>query len=325
VARFNLGRLDFQPCYEDRGDCIAITVPDLSDRHRQGRALGFIKYDKHSGCVTISNSCAELGLNALELGSSSKQHDSNSAGCHGEGLKLAALVMVRSGFEVELSASRSHWRFGLLQSHFFCDIKPSNHSSPNGSDPSGDMFRLCSRVDRDVTVEIRAPKESQKNAVSLAEFRSWLTVTLDIRRFSHPSDVLETEVGDLILDPDFHGRVYLKGMRLPCSGSGLKQYRFAYNFLHGKVNRDRRILVDRDEEANMVRRIWEAAIRKHRTAFLPIYVGLLRNSPEALDVESATHFLQSSTKLLIWKHLRGEAGDDKFFYNEGSSAEVSFL
>ncbi|KAJ5900395.1 uncharacterized protein N7473_004465 [Penicillium subrubescens] len=108
LARSNLGRLDFQPFYEDRGDCVAIIVPDLSDRHRQGRALGFIKYNKHSGCVTISNSCAELGLNALELGSSSKQHNSNSAGCHREGLKLAALVIVRSGFEVELSASRRY-------------------------------------------------------------------------------------------------------------------------------------------------------------------------------------------------------------------------
>jgi hypothetical protein len=154
LARFSLSRLNFQPVYEDRGDCVAIVVPDPSNRDRQGRALGFIKYEKHSGCVTISNSCAELSLNALELGSSSKQHDSNSAGCHGEGLKLAALVMVRSGFEVELSASRSHWRFGLLQSRLFCDITPSNHSSPNGSNPSGDMFRLCSRVDRDVTVEI---------------------------------------------------------------------------------------------------------------------------------------------------------------------------
>jgi hypothetical protein len=149
--------------------------------------------------------------------------------------------------------------------------------------------------------------------LSIAEFRICLKATLDIRGFSHPSDVLQTEVGDLILDPDCHGRVYLKGMRLPCSGSGLKQYQFAYNFLHGKVNRDRQILVDRDEEANMVRQIWEAAIRKHRIAFLPIYVGLLRNSPDALDVESATHFLQSSTKLLIWQHLLGEAGDDKFF------------
>jgi hypothetical protein len=152
-----------------------------------------------------------------------------------------------------------------------------------------------------------------------------LTVTLDVREFSHPSDVLETETGDLILDPDFHGQVYLKGMLLPYSGSELKQYRFAYNFLHGKVNRDRQILVDRDEEANMVRRIWEAAIRKHHVAFLPIYVGLLRNFPEALDVESAAHFLELSTKHLIWKHLLCEAGEDKFFYNEASSAEVSFL
>jgi hypothetical protein len=82
------------------------------------------------------------------------------------------------------------------------------------------------------------------------------------------------------------------------------------------VNRDRQILVDRDEEA---------AIRKHRVAFLPIYVNLLRNFPEALDVESAAHFLEPPTKHLIGKYLLGEAGDDKFYYNETSSAEVSLL
>jgi hypothetical protein len=278
LARFSLSRLDFQPVYEDRGDCVAIVVPDPSNRDRQGRALGFIKYEKHSGCVTISNPCAEMGLNVLELGYSSKRLDSNAAGCHGEGLKLAALVMVRSGLIVDLFASRNHWHFGLLKSHFYCEIKPSDQNGSVGRDPAEDMFRLSFTADRDVTVEIRAPPESKKHILSLDDFHGWLAITFDIRGLSHPSDILETEAGDLILDPKFHGRIYLNGMRLPCSGSELKQYRFAYSFLHGKVNRDRQILVDRDEAANMVRRIWEAAIRKYQVAFLPIYVNLLRNS-----------------------------------------------
>jgi hypothetical protein len=325
LARFSLSRLDFQPVYEDRGDCVAIVVPDPSNRDRQGRALGFIKYEKHSGCVTISNSCAEMGLNVLELGYSSKRFDSNAAGCHREGLKLAALVMVRSGLNVDLFASRNYWHFGLLKSHFYYEIKPSDQNSSVGRDPAEDIFRLSFTADRDITMEIRAPPESKKHILSLDDFHGWLAITFDIRGLSHPSDILETEAGDLILDPKFHGRVYLNGMRLPCSGSELKQYRFAYNFLHRKVNRDRQILVDRDEEANIVRRIWEAVIRKHQVAFLPIYVNLLRNFPNALDIDSAAHFLEPPTKHLIWKHLLDEAGDNKFYYNKTSSAEVGFL
>lgn len=207
MARFSLSRFDFQPVYEDRGDCVAIVVPDHSNRGRQGRALGFIKYDKHSGCVTTSNSCAEMGLNVLELGYSSKRLDSNAAGCHGEGLKLAALVMVRSGLNVDLFASRNHWHFGLLKSHFYCEIKPSDQNSSVGRDQAEDMFRLSPTNDRDVTLEIRAPPESKKNTLSLDDFHGWLAMTFDIRGLTHPSDILETDAGDLILDPKFYGRV----------------------------------------------------------------------------------------------------------------------
>ena len=34
MVRFNLGRLDFQLYYKDRGNYIAITVPNLLDRYR---------------------------------------------------------------------------------------------------------------------------------------------------------------------------------------------------------------------------------------------------------------------------------------------------
>lgn len=66
-VRFNLGRLDFQPFYEDTGDYIAIIVPDLLDRYRQGRALGFIKYYKPSGYVTIINSVSRQSNTILTL------------------------------------------------------------------------------------------------------------------------------------------------------------------------------------------------------------------------------------------------------------------
>ena len=126
-----------------------------------------------------------------------------------------------SGLNVELFASRNYWHFGLLRSHFYCKIKSSKHSSSDGRDPAEDIFRLSPTADRDVTLEIRVPSESKKNVLSLDDFHGWLAITFDIRGLSHPSDILEAEAGDLILDPKFHGRVYLNGMRLPCLGSEL--------------------------------------------------------------------------------------------------------
>lgn len=77
------------------------------------------------------------------------------------------------------------------------------------------MFQLCSRVERDVTVVVKAMSGPQSQKVLLPEFHSWLTVSLDIRGSSYPADIIQTEVGDLILDSDFQGRVYLRGMLLP--------------------------------------------------------------------------------------------------------------
>lgn len=324
LEMFDLDRLDFQPFYEDRSDCISIIVPDILSRRRQCRALGFIKYEKQTGRVIIANPCAQLSTENLELGNSSKRHKDNLAGCHGEGLKLAALVMARNGYHLKLFASNSHWGFSFLGSRFCCVVKPSETIDNNHHhDPVSDMAQLCSRVERDITVVIEAMSGKPSQKVPISEFHNWLKVSLDIRGFSYPADILETEVGDLILDSDFQGRIYLKGMLLPAAASELKQYRFAYNFSRGRVNRDRQILADRNEEADIVRQIWEAAIRKHKVALLPIYVNLLRNFPEALDVESAAHLLEQSTRKIIWKHLLHETAGERFLYNEASNAKVS--
>lgn len=71
-------------------------------------ALGFIKYEKKSGRVTIVNPCAQISTEALELGHSSKRGNGKLTGCHGEGLKLAALVMIRSGYSLTIDTANSH-------------------------------------------------------------------------------------------------------------------------------------------------------------------------------------------------------------------------
>lgn len=322
MERFGLDRSDFQPFYEDRSDCISVTVPDVSDRRGNSRALGFIKYEKVAGRVIIANSCAQLQTEHLELGHSSKGENANLAGSHGEGLKLAALVMSRNGYSVNINASNNHWNFILQGSRLRCALQQSAAGDTSDqSDPGCDMAHLRSYVDRDVTVMIEAGGGKQGKDISLAVFQDWLRGSLEIRGFSYPTHILETNAGDLILDPQFQGHVYLKGMLLPATICKLQPYKLGYNFPRGRVNRDRQMLVDSQEEADIVRQIWEAAFESHEKALLPIYINLLRNFPEAPDVGFADR-LQRSTKALIWKHLLREADGKGFYYSETSNAQV---
>ncbi|CEJ61859.1 hypothetical protein PMG11_10376 [Penicillium brasilianum] len=95
MERFELDRQSFQPVLEDHSGGLSIIVPDrnLADRPAESddrRALGFIP---------IANACMRLPINALGMGFSTKDAHDRLVVCHGEGLKPAALVLSRDGFQ----------------------------------------------------------------------------------------------------------------------------------------------------------------------------------------------------------------------------------
>ena len=57
--------------------------------------------------ITLSNNYAPANLNFLSVGYSAKRHDNNTVGEHGEGLKMALLVLAREGVEVVLNTGAS--------------------------------------------------------------------------------------------------------------------------------------------------------------------------------------------------------------------------
>ena len=97
-----------------------------------------------------------------------------------------------------------------------------------------------------------------------------------------------TYYGDLILDQAFQGKVYLRGLLLPSSTLDSNPFKLGYNFIKGRVNRDRQRLADDLEEADLVTRIWESAIEKEETVLLPIYVNLSENSLAYATLRSQT-------------------------------------
>ena len=73
---------------------------------------------------------------------------------------------------------------------------------------------FTSSIWEDVTVKISKGKGSYGRKISEADFRSWLEVTIDIEG-PQSADIVKTCYGDLILDKEFAGRIYLKGLRVP--------------------------------------------------------------------------------------------------------------
>ncbi|KAH3174022.1 hypothetical protein KXX02_007454, partial [Aspergillus fumigatus] len=326
IQSFNLNLRDFRPTYQESVDFISIAVPEVGSNTN---ALGFIRYEKKSGRVILVNACAQLRTDALQLGHTSKKGQLQFAGCHGEGLKLAAMVMCREGYSVSIETGNSYWSFaygGPSKSRFCCNIGPLSVATPDGKlNSAQDMACFTYRTWRDVCVEVGPDSEGTGGGVSLEKFKQWLTVSLDIRGYSYPESIIETDQGDLIIDPRFRGKTFLKGLLLPASVLEARPFELSYNFVQGGVNRDRQRLVSRYEQADLVRRIWESAIRENEALILPLYVNLLRNFPRAPDVELADQLLDHVTRFRIWKYLLKDAGDEKFYFCQktGSQSVVS--
>jgi hypothetical protein len=184
------------------------------------------------------------------------------------------------------------------------------------------MAQLHSRIERDVTVTIGPERNKRRKKVTLEIFKKWLEVSLDIRGFFYPAHIIETGVGDIILDKRFSGKVYCKGILLLDSTTEAASYKMGYNFLTGIAHRGRLEMTCKEERSNLVRQMWEAAIGQDE-AILPIYVDLLWNSPGAPDVERADHLLETCTRSLIWKYLLMKTNGEQFYYSESCHVKVS--
>ena len=60
--------------------------------------MGFIEFNKTTGCVVLANASPTSTMEPkyLQLGNTSKDRKPDMAGSHGEGFKVAALVMSRN-------------------------------------------------------------------------------------------------------------------------------------------------------------------------------------------------------------------------------------
>lgn len=286
--------------------------------------MGFIEFNKRTGRVVLANARPVPGLEPkhLQLGTTSKDKKSELAGSHGEGFKVAAMVMSRAGYKVRIEASNYNWSFhfgGQSRTQFKCTLNPSKKKTPSSSGFRQHMKPIPgfkSRIWADVAVMIGPGCGHSACKVTRAEFVRWLGIAFDIQGFSAPSNTVRTVAGDLILDPSFANKIYLKGLLLPTTSSDEEKFHYGYNFHNGRVNRDREQLRSSGEEAELLADLWQKGIEQGQGDVLHKYVTMLRHSQPCSDVAQADRLVEYETAKKIWDHLLLEAGEEKFYHED---------
>lgn len=272
--------------------------------------------------MELTNFRAQITRHNLELGGSTKRGNDAVAGTHGEGLKVAALVLRRAHHRVRLTSKSYNWTFGLRGRNdtLYCRL----------SSVSERQIRLTQKISgslkadpaEDVCILIDRGRKGGR-VVAEGDFRKWIKVTLDIIRPTDPNDIVETPHGDLILNKNFAGKMYLKGLLLPNGGSSITRQKAGYNLFDGHTNRDRERLKNEDQEAEMLMHIWEHSIDIGGERIAQTYIDLLQDHHDCVDVSRADHLISQKTAVTIWGRLKTE-GVAKFYYDrEDSNSGVS--
>lgn len=77
------------------------------------KLLGYIRFKKIPGSVELTNFQAHVTRHNLKLGGTTKRNARNVAGMHGEGLKIAALVLLREEHRVRITSKNLQLGLGI--------------------------------------------------------------------------------------------------------------------------------------------------------------------------------------------------------------------
>ncbi|KAF5510334.1 hypothetical protein CGCS363_v002124 [Colletotrichum siamense] len=328
IAAFDMDPRSFLPVWDETTPGV-IRISVHRNIEGQRELVGFIVHKAKTGTVEIANFNANLSMDDLSIGGSTKRNNDKFAGVHGEGFKVAALVMVRSGIPIRIQSTSANWNFGfngVNKDRFYCKISKPNTRNVDYETASltqqtmGGTLRsdLVSYSSRDVTIQLSHPATGRgyRNPITADEFRGWTTVSLDLSN-PDPDKMIRTQHGDLVLDERFAGQIYLKGFKVSAPTLGSKSYRFCYNFATGKLGRDRERMTSHDKEAETLAIIWETAVAGDHGNLVQRYVELF--SEDCVDIISA----EKASRILarrIWTWLR-TSQPGAFYYSEGSDSK----
>ena len=200
---------------------------------------GKIRYDKLRSILSIENK-GKLETFNLLLGGTTRKNNSSPGiiGQFGEGLKIAAIALLRENKMISIINNNQVWRFSLKEDeNFIRENKPEKclfwrweeYSKPDNENK--------------VIIEIRN--------ITLSEWEENLSRYLWLASKVYKLGIITAgRNGDIILNPDFRNRVYSRGVYVTTVRDG----RFGYN-MDLILDRDRNYIPDYDSFESKARKI----------------------------------------------------------------------
>lgn len=186
---------------------------------------GEFNIDFNDNILTITTIGQYLTIDKLALGKSSKRNDDTKIGKYGEGLKLAFLVLVRNGIDIEVQNGTDIWHPCLQQSKTFnCETLHieilENTLINNGSCPQV-IIKLMGLDNKDI-------EELCENNLVL---RDEILGNDDL-------DLIETSYGQIIKNKDYAGKVFVEGLFIQEDSNVIFGFNFKSEYV--KLDRDRK-------------------------------------------------------------------------------------
>lgn len=316
---------------------------DGADRSVVENCLGFICFKSHNGAGTIelSNFNATLQPQHLTLGGTSKKDQQDQAGAHGEGLKVAALVLMRStqNHHLRCTSGGCNWTFALQQGCLVVSINRINMASKKAKGPQSSTSKIPTpdvSAYRDVQFIIgegRMGRDEKGNKVKRVpvqqtDFEHWTKAALFTTKVdSEDTGIISTEHGDLLTADDMRGNIYLKGLLL-CESTKSRsasitgrRLLFGYNFADGRTNRERQSVATASDESKGMCRIISNAM-KERPEMIGDLVEALDSETDYADVACPEKFWSKEIGILIRGYLLREGPADSWLYCSDDMSKV---
>lgn len=189
----------------------------------------YFGYDKDSKTLCIGNKNGRLTTNTLLLGQSSKRDNSETIGQHGEGYKVATVVLLRNGKGVKVynRADKEVWTAKTIKSRRYqADVVVFDIEKVSifKSVPDHDLIFEISGIDED---EYNAIVDSNLFLQDLREGEDYIT--------SNPGYPLTTHMCKVLTGEKHAGKLFVGGLYVTTS----KYAKYGYDFAPGLVKLDR--------------------------------------------------------------------------------------
>lgn len=189
----------------------------------------YFGYNKDSKTLCIGNKNGRLTTNTLLLGQSSKRDSSETIGQHGEGYKVATVVLLRNGKGVKVynRADKEVWTAKTIKSRRYqADVVVFDIEKVSifKSVPDHDLIFEISGIDED---EYNAIVDSNLFLQDLREGEDYIT--------SNPGYPLTTHMCKVLTGEKHAGKLFVGGLYVTTS----KYAKYGYDFAPGLVKLDR--------------------------------------------------------------------------------------